>query len=85
MKKTVLAVLTIAAVPVSYTHLIQNIPYDHSDLEVEEQGLEQAMADFEGKIVRQAYEKYKTTVGVAKALKISQPTAFRKIEKYRKE
>ncbi len=64
---------------------IQNIPYDHSDLEVEEQGLEQAMADFEGKIVRQAYEKYKTTVGVAKALKISQPTAFRKIEKYRKE
>ena len=46
---------------------------------------EQAMEEFEKKIVRQAYEKYRTTVGVARALKISQPTAYRKIGKYIKD
>lgn len=61
---------------------IKNISYNPEDLEVEEQGLEQAMEEFEKKIVRQAYEKYRTTVGVARALKISQPTAYRKIGKY---
>ena len=64
---------------------IKNISYNPEDLEVEEQGLEQAMEEFEKKIVRQAYEKYRTTVGVARALKISQPTAYRKIGKYIKD
>lgn len=36
----------------------------------------------EAMLVQQAYEKHHTTTGVAKALGISQPTAFRKIEKY---
>ena len=36
----------------------------------------------EAELIRQAYEKYRTTTGVAAALGISQPTAFRKIEKY---
>lgn len=64
---------------------IKNISYNPEDLEVEEQGLEQAMEEFEKKIVRQAYEKYRTTVGVGRALKISQPTAYRKIGKYIKD
>lgn len=64
---------------------IKNISYNPEDLEVEEQGLEQAMEEFEKKIVRQAYEKYRTTVGVARSLKISQPTAYRKIGKYIKD
>ncbi len=36
----------------------------------------------ESELIRRAYEKYRTTTGVAAALGISQPTAFRKIEKY---
>lgn len=44
--------------------------------------LEQAIESFEGDIIRNAYEKYGTTVGVGKALNISQPTAHRKISKY---
>lgn len=64
---------------------IKNISYSPEDLEVEEQGLEQAMEEFEKKIIKQAYEKYRTTVGVARSLKISQPTAYRKIGKYIKD
>ena len=36
----------------------------------------------EADLISRAYEKYRTTTGVAAALGISQPTAFRKIEKY---
>ena len=36
----------------------------------------------EERIIRQAYEKCGTTIGVAKLLQISQPTAVRKIHKY---
>lgn len=45
-------------------------------------GLREAMERYEGKIIMSAYEKYKSTVGVSKALHISQPTAARKISKY---
>lgn len=45
-------------------------------------GLREAMERYEGKIIMSAYEKYKSTVGVSKALNISQPTAARKISKY---
>lgn len=77
-------VITLAHLPEDLLK-ISNVSYAPGDLEVEEQGLEQAMDEFERKIICQAYEKYRTTVGVAKALKISQPTAFRKISKYIKE
>lgn len=36
----------------------------------------------EADLIIRAYEKYRTSTGVAGALGISQPTAFRKIEKY---
>ena len=41
-----------------------------------------AMDAFEKKIIMAAYKKHNTTVGVAKELGISQPTAARKIKKY---
>lgn len=44
--------------------------------------LVQQMEAFEGQIIRQSYAQYGTTVAVAKALGISQPTAARKIAKY---
>lgn len=44
--------------------------------------LERAVEEFEGSIIRYAYEKYRTSVGVAGALNISQSTAYRKILKY---
>ena len=44
--------------------------------------LAQQMETFEGHIIRDAYAKYGTSVAVAKALGISQPTAARKIAKY---
>lgn len=51
---------------------------------IEINNLDEAMAEFEGNIILNAYEKYGTSVGVANALNISQPTAYRKIEKYLK-
>jgi transcriptional regulator with PAS, ATPase and Fis domain len=44
--------------------------------------LEEALDEFEGKLILKAYETHKTTVAVAKALGISQATAVRKIKKY---
>ena len=44
--------------------------------------LNAAIEALEEKMVRRAYEKAGTTVGVAKMLGISQPTAVRKIQKY---
>ena len=48
-----------------------------------EQGLlNSALDELEHKMVVSAYKKHKTTVGVAKELGISQPTAVRKIKKH---
>lgn len=47
--------------------------------------LYEAVENLEKHIVTQAYIKYGTTIGVAEHLKISQPTAHRKINKYIKE
>lgn len=44
-----------------------------------------ALENLEKKMVQEAYKKCGTTVGVAKMLGISQPTATRKIKKYIKE
>ena len=44
--------------------------------------LDDAVEQLEKHLVTEAYEKYKTTIGVAKELGISQPTAVRKIKKY---
>ncbi len=44
--------------------------------------LEEALEEVERQMVIEAYEKRKTTVGVAKELGISQPTAVRKIKKH---
>lgn len=44
--------------------------------------LAQQMEAFEGRIIREAYAQYGTSVALAKALGISQPTAARKIAKY---
>ena len=44
--------------------------------------LDDAVNEVEKKMVISAYEKHKTTVGVAKELGISQPTAVRKIKKH---
>lgn len=47
-----------------------------------EGGLNEAIEQLERKLVTEAFEKYKTTTGVAKCLNISQPTASRKVMKY---
>lgn len=44
--------------------------------------LKEAMEHYESKLITRAYNKYKTTVKVSKALGISQSTAVRKINKY---
>ncbi len=44
--------------------------------------LDEAIEQFEKHLVTEAYKKHKTTVGVAKELGISQPTAVRKIKKH---
>lgn len=47
--------------------------------------LKGAMDFYEKRILLQAYEKYKTTVAVAKVLGISQPSVARKLARYREE
>lgn len=49
------------------------------------ESLSHAVENLERELIQQAYEKHRTTTGVAKALKISQPTAFRKVSKYIKK
>ena len=44
--------------------------------------LNKAVEEFEGDLIRQAYKKYGSSIEVGKALGISQPTAYRKIQKY---
>lgn len=44
--------------------------------------LNKAIEEFEGDLIRQAYKKYGSSIEVGKALGISQPTAYRKIQKY---
>ncbi|MGI6767131.1 MAG: sigma-54 interaction domain-containing protein [Lentihominibacter sp.] len=44
-----------------------------------------ALKAFEGEIIREAYAKHKSSTEVAKALNISQPTAYRKIKEYIEE
>ncbi|WZL72205.1 sigma 54-interacting transcriptional regulator [Clostridiaceae bacterium 35-E11] len=44
--------------------------------------LQQSLQEYEKQLVVEAYAKWKSTVGVAKELGISQPTAVRKIKKY---
>lgn len=46
------------------------------------EGLAEILENFERLIIKNAYKQYKTSVAVAKHLQISQPTAYRKIEKY---
>lgn len=48
-------------------------------------GLNEAIEQLERQMVTEAFEKYGTTTGVARALNISQPTASRKVMKYVKE
>lgn len=62
---------------------IRNFSVDEDVAGVQEVGsLQDILENVERKVIRQAYEKYHTTVAVAKYLKISQPTAFRKKQKY---
>lgn len=44
--------------------------------------LNQALAEYEGEIIRSAYDRLGNSIEVSKALGISQPTAYRKINKY---
>ncbi len=56
---------------------------NHGDLNTKKnKTLQEALEEYERQLVVEAYEKWKTTVGVAKELGISQPTAVRKIKKY---
>ncbi|GAB1477146.1 sigma 54-interacting transcriptional regulator [Bacillota bacterium] len=65
-------------------HLIGNIDMDVDLYEANYSStkLRDTLEDVERRLVRAAYDKCKTTVGVAEALGISQATAVRKIHKY---
>lgn len=54
----------------------------NTGIKEEDVGLDAAVELLEKRVITEAYRKYKTTIEVAKYLKISQPTASRKIKKY---
>lgn len=65
---------------------IENLPeyINNSSINksIDNLSLKEALTVVEKEMVEKAYKQYKTTVGVAKSLSISQPTAVRKIKKY---
>lgn len=63
-------------------HLPDNVLLFPETITNHEISLVDAMERYESGLIQRAYNKYKTTVGVSKALGISQPTAARKIKKY---
>ncbi|GAB6172042.1 sigma 54-interacting transcriptional regulator [Paradesulfitobacterium aromaticivorans] len=50
---------------------------------VEGKTLREMLDEFEGSLIRRVYEKYPSTVKLAEYLGISQPTAVRKLKKYK--
>lgn len=63
--------------------LPENIKNSHREMKGQQKNtLQEDLDSYEKDIVVKAFEKYKTTVAVAKALGISQATAVRKIKKY---
>ncbi|WPC42414.1 sigma-54 interaction domain-containing protein [Clostridium sp. JS66] len=63
--------------------LPDNIKNSHKEMNGQQKNtLQEDLDNYEKDIIVKAFEKYKTTVGVAKALGISQATAVRKIKKY---
>ncbi|AWI03245.1 sigma-54 interaction domain-containing protein [Clostridium drakei] len=63
--------------------LPDNIKSSHREMNGQQKNtLQEDLDSYEKDIVVKAFEKYKTTVAVAKALGISQATAVRKIKKY---
>lgn len=50
---------------------------------IEGKTLQEMLDGYEGSLIRRAYEKYPSTVKLAEYLGISQPTAVRKLKKYR--
>lgn len=67
--------ITVNKLPVQLLPTLQNAPN-------RKYGLTEMLELYEQSIIESAYAQYKTTVGVSKALGISQPTATRKIKKY---
>jgi len=55
---------------------------EEAEEEYEEMPFEEAVEEFERKLIRKAYEKYKTTRKIAEVLEISQSKASRMIRKY---
>lgn len=70
-------VITRTALPDS----ISNHP-GRGSLDRQWNSLTEAVEEYEGMIIRETFQLHNTTVGLAKALQISQPTAVRKIKKY---
>ena len=71
------AVIDVSALPAEFAAETMQ-----SELQSGAVGLEEQLEAFEGQIIRKTYERCGTTVALAKALSISQPTAARKIAKF---
>ena len=70
---------------ISVYDLPKQITKESSDYFESQMDLKQMLEFYESKIINRAYEKYKTSVGVARNLNISQATATRKLQKYIKD
>lgn len=75
-------VLTVEEDTIQSHHLPGHVsPYSSSNFE-SQVNLKDYLEFYEKRIVNEAYQHFKTTVGVAKHLGISQATAVRKLQKY---
>ena len=77
-------VITVEEERIDASILPQDLKSFSPSMIYEGQSLKQMREGIEKDIITNAYEKFKTTVGVAKHLKITQATASRKIRKYYK-
>lgn len=62
--------------------LPKHIINEANNLDECQMDLKKSLEFYESKIINRAYEKYKSSVGVARKLDISQSTAVRKLQKY---
>ncbi len=78
------AVITSAEDVITMESLPESIlnPLGSQNLSRRWSSLTEAMEEYEGMIIRETFKLHNTTVNLAKALQISQPTAVRKIKKY---
>ncbi|MBO8162126.1 MAG: sigma 54-interacting transcriptional regulator [Brevibacillus sp.] len=76
-------ILTTDVQMIGIEHLPDKVVDDNESIDMSKKTLTELLEEFEAKIIKNAYMKTKSTTKLAEELGISQPTATRKLQKYK--